>query len=79
YPELDEALFKLAAGQLSEILRSEMGFHIVRCDAIYPEGTVPYADVADTLRQRLTDERASKDAKRWLAGLLKRTRTPAAG
>lgn len=79
YPELDEALFHLAAGQLSDVLRSEMGFHIVRCDAIHPEGTVPYPEVAETLRQRLTEERASKDAKRWLAGLLKKTRTPAAG
>ena len=79
YPELDDVLFRLAEGQLSDVIRSEMGFHLLRCDAIHPEGTVPFADVAETLRQRLTEERATKDAKRWLAERLRKTSTPAAG
>ena len=72
YPELDAALFALSAGEISAVLESEIGFHLLRCDAIAPERTLSYAEVAPTLRQQLTAERAHRDARRWLTALLKR-------
>lgn len=70
YPELDAALFELRSGQLSGVLQSELGFHLVRCDAIHPERTLPFDEVAASLRQRLTEERARGATKQWLTGLL---------
>ncbi len=80
YPELDEVLFALQPGELSAPVESELGFHLVRCDAINPERTLSFEEVADSLCQRLTEERTQRDAKRWLTALLKRqTDTVAAG
>lgn len=73
YPELDAVLFEMKAGQLSDVVESEIGFHLLRCDAIQPERTLSYAEVAESLRQQLTEERSRKDARRWLTELLKRT------
>lgn len=74
YPELDAILFELKAGELSAPVRSELGYHLLRCDAILPERTLPYAEVAESLRARLTEERAQRDAKHWLAKRLKQAR-----
>lgn len=70
YPALDEALFQLPTTTLSGVLRSELGFHLLYCDAIQPARTPSYAEVATALRHRLTQDRARRDAKRWLARLL---------
>lgn len=77
YPVLDDALFQLGAGALSGVLHSELGYHLLRCDEIHPERTLAYEEVADSLRHRLTEERAQRDAKRWLAALLRQTSTTA--
>lgn len=79
YPALDEALFQLPATTLSGVLRSELGFHLLRCDAIHPARTLSYPEVADALRRRLTEDRARRDAKRWLARLLRPAGATATG
>ena len=75
YPELEAVLFQLQTGELSDVTQSELGFHLLRCDAIHPERTLAYPEVAESLRSRLTEERAQKEAKRWLAERLKQTRS----
>lgn len=70
YPELEAALFQLPAGALSCVLRSELGFHLLRCDAIEAARPLPYAEVATGLRERLTAERARRATRGWLARLM---------
>lgn len=36
YPELEPVAFALTAGQISPVVESEIGFHILRCDEIHP-------------------------------------------
>lgn len=74
YPELDAALFQMKEGELSDILLSELGFHLLRCDAIQAGRTLPFAEVMDSLQSRLTEERAQKEAKRWLTDRLRQHR-----
>jgi nitrogen fixation protein NifM len=74
FPVLDETLFRLRPGELSAVLRSELGFHLLRCDAIHPARTTPYAEVADKLITTLTAERSRAEAKRWLTAILRPAR-----
>ena len=39
YPELDEALFRMQAGEVSEVVRSPMGFHLLWCEKILDAGS----------------------------------------
>lgn len=73
FPELDAVLFEMKEGQLSDVVESEIGFHLLRCDVIQPERILSYPEVSESLRQQLTAERSRKDARRWLTELLKRT------
>lgn len=70
YPALDEALFAAKAeGELSEVLESELGYHIVRCDSIRAEGVAPYSEVAPRIRLVMEQNRRKLCQHGWLKEL----------
>ncbi len=69
YPTLDAALFELEAGQLSGVLESELGFHLLLCEAIHPAKTLPFEQVRARLHQALEQRRRKEQQRQWLASL----------
>lgn len=69
FPELEPAVFALAVGELSQVLESNLGYHLVRCDGIQAAGVVPLAAISEKLRRHLEDSRRSKAQKAWIAAL----------
>ncbi len=71
YPELDAVLFKLKAGAISDIVESEIGFHLVLCKQIQKAETLSLQKATPKIRQFMK-ERAKRTCQRaWLAGLAK--------
>jgi peptidylprolyl isomerase/peptidyl-prolyl cis-trans isomerase C len=69
YPELDAALFNLQAGQISDVVQSEIGFHILLCKHIQKPDTMPLTKAAPKIRE-LMQERAVRTYQRaWIADL----------
>jgi len=69
YPELDEVLFTLKAGQVSDAVQSEIGFHVVLCKSIQKPETLSLAKATPKIRQ-LMKERARRTCQRaWIASL----------
>lgn len=69
YAELEPAAFALAEGEISAVLESPIGLHIVRCDEIFPSGLLPFAEVGDKIVERLTDKRRREKQRDWIKGL----------
>ncbi len=69
YAELEPAAFALAEGEISPVLQSPIGLHIVRCDEILPSGMLPFADVRERIVEHLTDKRRSQAQKDWIKAL----------
>ncbi len=69
YPELDKALFELEEGQISEILESEIGYHILLCQKIYPQETMPVEQAFEKIRELLTNRYRQNHQRQWLASL----------
>ena len=74
YPELDAALFALEAGQVSGVLESEIGFHLLWCEHIEPARTVDLDQAHEQIRARLESQRRHDCQKAWIARL-RRTST----
>jgi len=69
YPELDAVLFSIKAGEVSEIVESEIGFHLVLCKHIQKAETVSLQKATPKIRQ-LMKERSRRTCQRaWLASL----------
>ena len=59
-PEFEQAAFALAQqGDLSGVVKSAYGYHIIKLVALEAEQVKPLAEVADDIAQRIKEERAS--------------------
>jgi len=71
YPELDAVLFSIKAGEISEIVESEIGFHLVLCKQIQKAETLSLPKATPKIRQ-IMNERSRRTCQRaWLASLTK--------
>lgn len=61
-PEFDQAAFTLEAGQVSDLVKSQYGFHIIKVVDKKPAATRPLADVRQQIADRLAYERAQARA-----------------
>lgn len=71
YESLDAALFKMAEGEISGIVESELGFHILYCEQIKPARKVPLTKAAPRIREVLGERQRRNCQKAWLASLQK--------
>lgn len=69
YPELEQAAFALAADEVSPVVATELGLHLVRCDAIEPERRLAFAEVRAEVLRRLSEARQEKARRQWIAAL----------
>lgn len=71
YPELDAVLFSIKAGEVSETVESEIGFHLVLCKHIQKAETLSLQKATPKIRQ-IMNERSRRTCQRaWLANLPK--------
>jgi nitrogen fixation protein NifM len=70
FPELDKVLFELKAGEVSGVLESELGFHILRCDTITDAGVLGYDQAKLHIRKLLEQKRKRASQQAWAKQLL---------
>jgi nitrogen fixation protein NifM len=73
FPELDKVLFELKAGEVSGVLESELGFHVLRCDAITEAGVLAYDQAKQHIRKLLEQKRKRVCQQAWVKQLLEKS------
>ncbi len=58
---LGDAIFSMVEGEISEVVRTDFGFHIVRLDRVESDGKVPLEVVESELRQELILQKAGQN------------------
>jgi peptidyl-prolyl cis-trans isomerase C len=69
YPELDTVLFSMEEGEISSIIESEMGFHILLCEKVKPGKRIPFSKVEEKIRANLEERHRRSCQRAWLDGL----------
>ncbi|MFS2225141.1 nitrogen fixation protein NifM [Pantoea sp. B65] len=70
YGQLETALFALQAGELSEVIGSELGWHIVLCEAIRPPQQLAEEQALATAREHCMELARQQYLRDWLSQLL---------
>jgi peptidyl-prolyl cis-trans isomerase SurA len=68
-PEIEAAAFSLPPGGVSPLIRTPAGWHILRVERVQTEPVAPYAEVRESIRDQLFQEKFEAKRKEWLASL----------
>jgi peptidyl-prolyl cis-trans isomerase C len=66
YPELDAELFAMDEGDISGVIESEMGYHILLCEKITKPITVPLSRAKPRIERILQERQRKACQKAWL-------------
>ncbi len=69
YPELDEVLFGLPEGSVSDIAETELGLHLLYCEKIYPARRAPLSEARAKIREIMQQRQHRRSQKIWLDAL----------
>ena len=73
-PPFEQAAFTLKVGEISGIVESQFGFHIIKVTDRKAAGPVPFDGVAGQIQQFLTEEKKRLRAEAFVADLKKKAR-----
>jgi parvulin-like peptidyl-prolyl isomerase len=69
--EFEEAAFKLKEGEVSGLVESRYGLHIIKNDHVVPGRIKPFDDVKEEIRRRLLSESRKVHYDEWMTRLKK--------
>lgn len=72
-PEFENVAFNLKTGEVSDIVESRYGFHIIKVDKVSPGEALPLEKVKDKIEQVLIYEGKQNKYKSWMDGLKKKS------
>jgi peptidyl-prolyl cis-trans isomerase D len=76
-PEFDKVAFSLAPGQISDLVKTQFGFHIIKVIDKKPATTKPLAEVRAQIEDQLKWDRAQAEAQRTADDIATKLKTPA--
>jgi len=69
-PEFDKAAFELPVGKLSDLVKSNYGWHIIKVEEKHAAGPMKYEEVAKTIKDTLVNNLAKLEAQRRISLVL---------
>jgi len=70
-PEFETAAFGLKTNQVSDIVTTQFGYHIIKLSEKIPAGKVPFDKASAKIKEYLTQQKLSKEIPPYMAKLRK--------
>jgi peptidyl-prolyl cis-trans isomerase SurA len=71
--QIEDAVFALKKGQISDVLRADRGFHIIQVQERKESAARSFDEVKDQLRQEMYSKKLERTTKAWLVEIRKRS------
>ena len=78
YPPLDQVLFRMGEGEISAVVESEVGFHLLLCEKIEPPRSLPLSKARPRIEVLLRERNVRSCQRAWIAELRARQAEEAA-
>ena len=70
-PAFEEVAFKLKPGEVSDIVNTRFGYHLIKVVDKKPESTVPYEEIKERIGQYLKQQKVQKEVRQLVEKLRK--------
>jgi len=70
----EDTAFSLKQGEVSDIVRTRFGYHLIKVISKKPERTIPYNEVKDKIKQRLKGKKFQEELRLYIAKLRERAK-----
>jgi peptidyl-prolyl cis-trans isomerase SurA len=70
-PEFENAVYSMEEGEISDIVETEYGYHIIKVEEVLKGGTLPLKDVKNKIQFILSNEKQKSAYEEWIAELRK--------
>jgi peptidyl-prolyl cis-trans isomerase C len=68
-PQFDQAAFAMKPGQISDIVTTQFGYHIIKVTDHRPASTVPFEQVSGRIKDFLTEQQKQQKADAFIQSL----------
>ncbi|MFQ5951969.1 MAG: peptidylprolyl isomerase [Candidatus Omnitrophota bacterium] len=66
-PKIDEVIFSMKKGEVSDIVETDIGYHLFKIEDIEEGRTAEFAEVSDFLREQLFRKRFEENLVEWIS------------
>jgi peptidyl-prolyl cis-trans isomerase C len=73
-PAFDKVAFELKPGQVSDVVTTQFGYHIIKVVDRKPGRTIPLEEASQQIKQFLTDQKKEEHQKAFIEGLKKKSK-----
>jgi parvulin-like peptidyl-prolyl isomerase len=70
-PEFEKAVYSLKEGEISDIVETEYGYHIIKVEEVLKGGTLPLKDVKNKIQYILSSKKQKSAYDEWMGELRK--------
>jgi peptidyl-prolyl cis-trans isomerase C len=73
-PAFDKVAFELKPGQISDVVTTQFGYHIIKVVDHKPGRVIPFEESSAQIKQFLTEQKKQQHSEAFIEGLKKKSK-----